>query len=267
MAVSFLNIIFVSRYLHKMSHRLFFIITIPFLILLSGNTYAHDTYKTDASYIDIKAGCNLATWWGATNKTTRLGDSSFVLEPYSRREIKPGLVIGADWETRLFSDLCFRPEILFTMKGYGKRELRNDPLDSILTTVNLDYLEIPLVLKWRFYSPVLDYGVYLGPAVSMLVWTSGKNESTGKSFGDADNDYLVKYTAKFDCGAVIGGTIEKKLGRNRIFMDMRYTLGFVNINRLSDYQKQQGAGGHDLLKDKNGVFSIIAGYGFQLPGK
>jgi hypothetical protein len=216
------------------------------------------------SYCGIKAGCNLSTWWNAQNNTTMLGNDAYTLSPYAHREIKPGLAIGAQFETILFSSVFFQPELMFSMKGYGKRELRNDPIDTTLTTVNLDYLELPLLLKWRFSGTGLKPSIYLGPVLSLLVYSSGIIDNTGKAFSDEDKDYLFKYTSTFDFGATVGGSIEKKIGKGFLLLDIRLTAGFLNINKLSSYQKEQGVSKKSLLKDKNAVFSIMAGYSVPL---
>ncbi len=128
--------------------------------------------------LSIKAGYAASSWWGGNAVTTNLGDTSFTLDLYGKRRMHSGICLGVAVEQGLFSSLSFQPELLFSMKGYGIRQLRNDPLDSIGSTVTMNYLEIPLLIKWRFDESALLPSVYAGPSFGVLVGSYGSMEKS-----------------------------------------------------------------------------------------
>jgi hypothetical protein len=128
----------------------------------------------------------------------------------------------------------------------------------------MNYLEIPLLVKWTIHSSLSDYGFYAGPTLAFRVGVGGTIENTGEDFSDADKDYLNKYTSFFDWGIALGATVEKKIGPGKFIIDARGTLGIPSINTLSDFQKSQGVSENALVKDKNLVISIMAGYAWAI---
>ena len=240
-------------------------ITIRNCIAIGAMVCAISGAHAAETYLDLKAGYAASTWWGGSAVATNLGDTSYTLDLYGNRQMHSGLSLGASLELSLFSSLFFQPELLFTMKGFGLRQLRNDPLDSTLTTVTMNYLEAPLLIKWRFEDSDLLPCVYIGPTLGILLAAYGSMENPKQSFSSADNDYLTKYSSKFDCGAAIGASVEKRMGRNRIVIEARCTMGFIAINSLSQFQQSQGVSSDAFPNDKNLVVSIMAGYGFASP--
>ena len=131
-------------------------------------------------------------------------------------------------------------EVLYTMKGATYQTLDDSYTDKLYA----DYIEIPLLLKFRIPTPGIQPFVFAGPSVGFKL--NEKLTSNGEEVPLAekllkDNDY----------GAIFGAGLN--LGRNIMF-DVRYSLGLQKV--LSTIE------GETAPDYKNGVWSASLGIAF-----
>jgi hypothetical protein len=125
--------------------------------------------------------------------------------------------------------------------------VKSDVIGAIYTyNSRINYLEIPILAQYTFGAdwPVQVYGE-LGPFVGIKTGVAWGGSSY---FGGYNN--FNDYVKTIDFGVVIGaGGVYKVLDFLGVLVDLRYTLGLVNIY---DY-----TGDKDVLK--TGVFNIDFG--------
>lgn len=126
-----------------------------------------------------------------------------------------------------------QPEVFYSKKGARSRD--SDPA----TTLNLNYVEIPILLMWRLASresPIYPI-LYTGPSVAFETrcQVTGKQDGVSVSF-DCDDPLLggELQTAKTDFGLVFGGGFEILYSKLTIQLDARYNLGLTNLNEAKD---------------------------------
>jgi len=126
-------------------------------------------------------------------------------------------------------NILLQPEILFSQKGYEFNTSFSNQ------TVNITYLEIPVLAKISLPFSGLNPSLLIGPALGIKL--SATLERNGQS---SDLEGLKS----MDLGIIFG--IDGKLGNLPMILDIRYNLGLTSI-----------VDGGSL---KNRVFSIMIGY-------
>lgn len=143
--------------------------------------------------------------------------------------VKPNDEISASsFLTFFFSGDGFgiQPEIGYSVKGFAVME--NDREEEISTKYKISYIEIPILLAYRFplkgsLKPGLVFGPYFGFAQ--------KVREVQTAFGNTERRELDDNLAKTDIGLVFGGNLQYRLGSVSILLSARYSLGFVNISK------------------------------------
>ncbi len=163
-----------------------------------------------------------------------------------------GFVGGLTADIPLSLTFSFRPEILYTQKGFSV-ESRVDALDFEGTqTLKIDYVEVPLLVAYRFPTQsALDVAVELGPTLAYKLSTGiGCGGDLGDlcDEGDLEDDEGIE---DFDLGGALGVTV----GAGPFGVGLRYTTGFLSI--VSD----EGAGSDDFSA-RNQVFTVTGHYRF-----
>lgn len=148
-------------------------------------------------------------------------------------EPKIGFCGGGFITGNINSILAIQPEILFVMKG------AEEPDDY---EVELNYLEIPVLIKLSMPGGIVAPKLFLGPAFAMKLISNEVYE----------DGYWVEidYLTDIDFGLVIGAGIDLDTGYGKIVIEARYTLGLVTIKDEE---------GYDI---ENDVISFMAGYSF-----
>ena len=128
---------------------------------------------------------------------------------------------------------ALQPEVFYSKKGARSRD------DDPATTLNLNYLEIPVLLMTRLASresPIYPI-LYAGPSVAFETrcQVTGEEDGVSVSF-DCDDPLLggELQTAKTDLGLVFGGGLEILFSKLTIQLDARYNLGLTNLNEGED---------------------------------
>lgn len=136
-------------------------------------------------------------------------------------------------EIPLDQNFSFRPEVAYNRRG-GKLDrlnLGNGTAGTIIgglfnARLNIDYLDIPLLVKYRF-SPAAEGSAYLvaGPSVGFLIDNSMSNDLLGFTVKyDLDLNYK-----KADFGGVVGLGYEMPVrGKVKGFIEATYRQGFTN---------------------------------------
>jgi len=227
--------------------------TVLIIALLVGVIFLFSTASLFAqyAYFGIKGGITLSTFhgddsdaadWGASTKQSRM---AFVVGPYAT------IVLA-----KVFA---IQPELLFIMKG-AKYEY-TDIGYTDLTTIKLDYVELPFLFK--FYLPMagpVKFNLFAGPQGSYNITHKYKYEEEELGLpgyeeeGDIEDYFLgLAEVTKFDYGAVFGAGIDFIIKGIQMSVDARYDLCFapiLDITGISDF---------DL---KNGTIAVMVGVGF-----
>jgi len=139
---------------------------------------------------------------------------------------RTGLMAGAYFNFKVpATPIAIQPEILYSQKGY---EVDN-------ATLELDYIEVPVLAKFMFAPGPIQPHVYLGPYVGFEV----NSEVTGNNVSVAVDD------ANTDFGGIVGAGVDLNAGVTKLNIGARYGFGLVDA-----FDGGQG---------KNSVFSIVAG--------
>jgi hypothetical protein len=150
-----------------------------------------------------------------------------------------GLAAGGFVSLPLGSRLSIQPEGLFSQKG-SKADL-----DGVDAEMQLDYLEVPILVKYALSSNASGaFYVFGGPSMAFKL-RSKATASFGDVTVDTGEDDRIKDS---DFGVVVGAG--KNFGRMSI--DGRYTFGLSNINGDDP----------DLQKIRNRSISVLASVRF-----
>ncbi|UCH95755.1 MAG: PorT family protein [Candidatus Aminicenantes bacterium] len=172
----------------------------------------------------IKAGLNFANL-----------NSSGSLPPEFDWTNRTSFCAGAYLSIKLSDYFTVQPVVLFSRKGLKVEQ-------ATTSTFNLDFIEIPLLLKFT-----LSRGGLISPCLCVGPFAAFKlNDNITTGVG-------VPPIKKFDYGIAFGGGFDIKLGGNTLELKTLYTMGLKNI---ADVQ----AGSNITVKSK--VLSFMIGLEF-----
>ncbi|MBN1575621.1 MAG: PorT family protein [Chitinispirillaceae bacterium] len=199
----------------------------------------------------LKGGLNLAKPWG--------GDKNNPMFAAEGLTMKPGMVAAAAWDINIVEKFSIQPEILFSMKG-----AKNKVGDIIIVT-QFNYIEIPILLKLNIPLGIVVPNVYAAPALGIRAGVGGATKAGDEKvdFTEETVDLIKDQSGAVDFGLAMGAGVNFKAGPGSIVLDLRYTLGLLKIAKLTQEEKDAGA---ILPKEKNGAFSIMVGYMFEIGG-
>ena len=186
--------------------------------------------------LGVKVGVNFAK--------LSFDEDDFLLESRQRTGLLAGVFI-----TREIRDAFgLQIEGLITQKG-GRLD---DDVFGDEFDIQLTYLEIPVLARYTLPIGMGDSAVHVygGPAFGVKV----ADKQRFRFEGDEDWEDLDDDTDQELKGADVGLAIGAAFEFNMFLVDLRYTLGLVNINDDEDA---------DDLPVKNRAFSIAVGYRFR----
>lgn len=185
----------------------------------------------EVSGLGIKAGVNFAKLTGPdvdANWTTRTA-----------------LVVGAFLTLKFNDVLGIQPEILYSQKG----PKWDAPLNGVafVGTVNLSYLDIPILVK--FYIPTgansrVHPHVFAGPYFAFKM-----DAKLNYTWGGVSDERTLDTIKSTDLGYVAGAGIDFTVGKGKITLDVRYGASFSAIATDSS--------------EKNQTISAMIGYSFK----
>jgi len=177
----------------------------------------------------IKAGGNMAKPTGADAR-----------DPLATLKSRVGFMGGVFLAVDFGRVVTIQSEVLYTMKGATYVALDDTFTDKLYA----DYIEVPLLLKLKIPTPVIQPFIFGGPTVGFKL--QEKLISNGEQV--PLTDALLKNN---DYGTIFGAGLN--LGRNLI-VDVRYSLGMQKV--IAVFQGEQE------LDYRNGVWSASIGIAF-----
>ena len=172
------------------------------------------------------------------------------------KQSRLGLVVGLTADVPFASSLSFRPEVLYTQKGYvvDVDLTRGGPEDGFQgsLTSEFDYLEVPLLLAYTFpTSNALEVAVEAGPTLSYVLSTgfgcSGGFEEECEEDDEVEGEDGLR---DFDLGGAIGVTV----GSGPFGVGLRYT------NSLSSIVDENATGPTEDFSPRNQVLTASLMY-------
>ena len=155
---------------------------------------------------------------------------------------KVGFVAGVFLAFNMGPVFTLQLEGLYTMKGVEQSYI--DTGVTYTDKLSANYIEIPLLFKFRIPTPLVSPFVFAGPAVSFKL--SEKVTENGQTV--PLDQALFKNN---DYGAIFGGGIN--IG-SHFQMDVRYSMGMAKVIST--------VSGETPLNIKNGVWSATIGIAF-----
>ncbi|HTC22176.1 MAG TPA: porin family protein [bacterium] len=163
--------------------------------------------------LGLEAGANFSNFIGsAVTEFSNVNDS------------KLGFVGGGFLSLNFGNSFAIRPEVLYEQKG--------NAISGTSTTTELDYIEVPVLLKVGLGSPVFNPSILLGPSFS---WNLLAKDSLGNTSNINNSDI-----------GVVGGV---EIDIDKFLVSGRYELG------LEDIQKN--------VNVQNGTITLLVGYSFM----
>lgn len=195
-------------------------------------------------------------------------------------ELRLGFAAGIMAEIPLGGRFAIQPEIFWAQKGENSRPKR-DNIEGLLNgepvyiwnDFTFNYIEIPILFKYKFRGQAVGGYLAVGPVISSAL--SGKVEfslvdANGKVLKGIDGypaSGAGEIPLEFGTGALddfkssdfgfsFGGGLSFALGSGQLVADARYVLGFTNLDVDSD----------EDLSIKNRSIQVTVGYLFPLGG-
>lgn len=166
-----------------------------------------------------------------------------------------GLVLGGYFGFGLTDRMALQIETVYGARGSESVHIGADDLDPTVPSsrVSMRYLDVPVLLRTGFPGERFLPSFFVGPYVSFLLGCD--LTPSGGSVRDCDAPGELERFAprKTDYGVVAGGALDVAMGRNTVFVDLRYTLGLASIQA-----------GSDAMDALGNTLEITAGLAFPL---
>ena len=158
-----------------------------------------------------------------------------------------GLIGGLLGEIRINEGFAIQPELNYVQRNWKNTAVFTLPfITKIETTTKtqVQYVEVPLLLKGGFNLGPVRLDVLAGPSFSLAV--KGKDDiavtttnlfnntsttTTNTQEHDLEQDYK-----KSDINAQAGAALSFQLGGSRFFVDGRYIYGLTNLSNTDDVE-------------------------------
>ncbi len=179
--------------------------------------------------VGVKGGVNYSTLSGSF----MIDEEDFEV---SDLKYKTGLVVGASYSMGLLPMISLQPELLYTSKGAKFSDSFIDdgvPVD-IEATLDLTYIEIPILVKVTLPTPGLSPSFYAGPAIAFISAAKAKFEVSAMGFSFSDEQDIKEEIKSTDIGLVLGAGLEFGLPVFKLTADLRYTMGLSSIDEVGD---------------------------------
>ena len=136
---------------------------------------------------------------------------------------------GAPVDIEIKANFSLRVEAIFAQReNIGVLSKLSSGRNYILPVIN--YLELPVLAKFRLPFELFDFYGLVGPHVGYGLKLSSTYLEDNIYYQETLS-FSETGVARFDCGVMFGAGIEKEISQGRkIFIDLRYYLGLKNIN-------------------------------------
>ena len=195
------------------------VLNLKIMGLLAGFMLMITIVQAQEVKIGVRVGVNIS------NQQFKQGE--LTVEPKS----KFGLDLAVVSDIPLGEVVSFAPELHWLQKGFVIEDFDNPPVTFDEGTATLNYLELPLLIKFNF-GETAKFFVMGGPSIGYLL--DHKLVIDGE-----DNDDLFEFDNRLELGAHLGAGI----GIGPVVVDLRYLLGISNITDEPDAEiKNNGFG-------------------------
>jgi hypothetical protein len=168
---------------------------------------------------------------GATNMSWEQNRSEM------NSKVRVGYTMGVLAEFAINRNVYFQPGIAFSGKGYRFSYDVNSPVEK---KQSINYIDIPLNIKFSRTHDMTDMSLFGGPYVSYGLWGKNKTFKSGVSPEVVDarfgHDKVLDDYIRLDAGLNIGISIEM-LNFQYI---LQYGIGFINISpKENEYMRNR----------------------------
>lgn len=200
--------------------------------------------------------------------------------PKAAKGYREGLVLGMFWSYPISGNLFIQPEGLYSMEGcsrnydvtlsYPDGDYDLDAHAALNTTVEMEYLEIPLLLKYVIGNPAASAPFILaGPAIgfrsdakmtvdatySAAIYRQGYYYSQD-SFGTSYHYDMEDYTKETNLTLIFGAGYSLRGDRISLQAEARYALGLTGL--LSKAGRQAVGSPDQIIYLEDGKTRTIA---------
>lgn len=201
--------------------RIYQVLTIAALLLSATYSFAQVSVGAKAgvytSFIDVTDAAE-----GLTQNVEGLTTATF----------------GIVSEIGLGENFAFQPELLYTTKGFSVSEGLNINLGGfpipagVTANTKINYLELPLLAKYKFGSEGLRFNITAGPVVSYAM--NAHLDTRANLLLDINPiktniDLDALNYERLEVSASIGAGMEYDTGGGALFADARYVHGFSDL--------------------------------------
>jgi Outer membrane protein beta-barrel domain len=172
--------------------------------------------------------------------------------------------VGGVVDLRLNENFSLYMQPMYLRKGALVKDLQ----DNIEFPFTFAFLELPVFLKAEFGSAVRPY-LMAGSTVGYLLSADVEGKYSGITFkGD-----MKEVTESLDFGLGFGAGVSYPLSTVSIFVEGRYTLGLLNMQKGGTFEISAGpivqeiTWNKDVDAYKNRGIQIMAGVSFALGGR
>jgi Outer membrane protein beta-barrel domain len=141
-----------------------------------------------------------------------------------------GFAVGGVLNFEFSSGFCIQAEPMY-LQGGAQTTISEQGINVNLK-LKTNYISIPVLLTYVFQAgenQIKPY-IFAGPSLGILVSATASGEA-----GGITADFDIKDSLKtIDFSALFGAGVNIPVGSNTIFVEGRYSLGFININN-SDF--------------------------------
>lgn len=146
------------------------------------------------------------------------------------------LVVGGYYGFGISSRLAIQFEAVYGARGAERLRVGTNALDPDAEPAMLDmsYVEVPVLLRTGYpgerFLPSFFFGPYAGFLLNCEL-EMADGESRSCDAGETAPRFAPRST---DFGLVLGGALDMALGESTVFVDARFTVGLLSIERGSD---------------------------------
>jgi hypothetical protein len=173
----------------------------------------------------LKAGYSLATQYGISP-----ADNTYTVDT----DIRNGFAGGVFLYIPITESVGIQQEWLYAMKGSRQDVTINGPVSvNTVSEYNLNYFEMPLVLKYRFVK-IKNFGIYGTTGIALSLLLNGDYNITS-TINVGGPPIIVPESGNmdgldtFDYSFVYGAGTDFKLLNKDFFFDIRMTVGWNTL--------------------------------------
>lgn len=139
---------------------------------------------------------------------------------------KNNFVVGLAAEIHLVGGWAIETDALYTRRTTTYHPAAQGPLPAITTEYNLDFIEIPVNVRYQFKSGPLQPFVFLGANFGILVNATGDSNSGGPVLHESVDDQFTTMSAAAEGGV---GLRYRLKSTGALMADVRYIYGLTDI--------------------------------------